>query len=73
MSPLPIADNFFAASVLSWALPLALLLVIAAWFALAVWRHPAGRVPGEPPADASEAHRAHWHFRRHRDRDPDAP
>jgi hypothetical protein len=46
---IPFADNFLAGAWLTWAMPIALLAVIAFWFVRAV-RH----VPGDTPEASSK-------------------
>jgi hypothetical protein len=62
MSPTPLATNFLAGSILSWALPIALLLGIGGWHLWAIVRHPAGRnrvVAERAPAEGAPAEREH--------------
>ena len=53
MPSLPFADNFTTGAVLTLALPLALLIAIAVWYAFAVQRVPAD-TPASSPALPSD-------------------
>jgi len=51
MPPLVLADNFLAGSILSWLLPVALLIAIAVWYAFGIRRFAGSRMPDAIPPE----------------------
>jgi hypothetical protein len=51
MLPLVLADNFLAGSILSWLLPIGLLIAIAIWYAVGIRRFAGSRTPDEIPPE----------------------
>jgi hypothetical protein len=51
MLPLVLADNFLAGSILSWLLPVGLLIAIAIWYSIGIRRFAGSRTPDEIPPE----------------------